>query len=171
MIEKNVKKCNNIYISDDWVKIVRESRKKNPFVLVEMKAKDFISTDLLEKNITNRKQTTDKAPMSWLKMQWLRYCVDKPYEFFFKESNNEAVLFETLNVKKRSASNNVPIQLPLLYPNGRTIESKKLKDLKDLLPFIPPICHEFYYNLQETHTDERDEEDVIIEMKCAAVNV
>lgn len=52
-------------------------------------------------------------------------------------------------------------QLPLLYPNGRKIDVKKLKDLKDLLPYIPPILHHFYSALEEGHDEDvRDEDDM-----------
>lgn len=162
VIEKHKRKSSDIYVPKDWVKIVRESRKKNPFVVIEMEAKDFISTKVLETNVTNRKHTTEKAPLNWLKIQWLRYRADSPSEFFFKESNQSYVEFQAINVKKRNGcERKLSEQLPLLYPNGRKIDVKKFKDLKDLLPYIPPILHQFYTDLEEGQDqDDRDEDDM-----------
>lgn len=56
VIEKNKKNYNDIYIPGDWVKVISSSRKHNPFKIVEMKSENFITTEPLEKNITNRKK-------------------------------------------------------------------------------------------------------------------
>ena len=44
-----------------------------------------------------------------------------------------------------------------LYAGPRTINKKKLLDLKELLDFIPPVHHSFYQNLDQAGGDDPDE--------------
>lgn len=73
---------------------------------------------------------------------------------FYKYSNNEEPYFDEVDLAKR---NNIPLNEPLLnlFPCGRPIDKLKLKDLNDILPFIPPVRHEFYKNLKPSNpTDD-----------------
>lgn len=173
VIEKHKKGYNDIYVPNDWVKIIKGARKRNPFVVIEMQKADFISTEPLEKNITNRKKTNDGHPVNWLKMQWLKYSASNHYEFSYKESNNEDVLFNTINVRKRNASTSASTlldTLPMLYPNGRKIDVKKFANLQELLDFIPPVHHKFYNDLQFQNNGDadpnRDEDDEVMVLQC-----
>lgn len=147
VIEKNKKCFNDIYVPDDWTKVIRTARKQNPFILVEMTSEDFVSTLPLEKNITNRKKTVEGESVNWLKIQWLRYTLSQPDQIYYKESNNEMVHFKHINISKRN-TNTFTGELPLLYPTGREIEPAKYSNLKDLLAYVPPYLHNFYTNLK-----------------------
>lgn len=53
--------------------------------------------------------------------------------------------------------------LPLLYPNGRAIATKKMVDLLELLDLIPIVGFEFrsfYTNLNHTNEEEQSDEPV-----------
>lgn len=52
-----------------------------------------------------------------------------------------------IDVKKRSGTVEVK-NLPLLYPRGREIDILKYNNLLELLPYVPPIFHKFYTDLQ-----------------------
>ena len=53
------------------------------------------------------------------------------------------------------------IALPLLYGGPRPIDEKKLKNILELLEFVPPVYHEFYEAListaaADTSSSEKD---------------
>nr|CAI5838072.1 unnamed protein product [Callosobruchus analis] len=92
------------------------------------------------------------------------------YEIFYKESNNEEALFRKINIKKRNATLYTG-KLQLLYPTGRKIDHLKYSNLKDLLPYIPPIHHAFYLSLQTTSVNpfiQIDENTDILELHCVS---
>lgn len=170
LLKKIKKKFNDIYVPEDWCKVIKTARKQNPFVLVEMTSKDFVSTVPLEKNITNRKKTVDGEAVNWLKIQWLRYNLSEPDQIYYKESNNESVEFKHINVKKRN-TNTFVRELPLLYPTGREIEPAKYSNLKDLLAYVPPYLHDFYKNLKVKNpvpgTENNEDDDALYSLEDA----
>lgn len=67
-----------------------------------------------------------------------------------KYSNNNDVLFDEVDLKKRNS--HVIQNLEILYPDGHVISDKKKKDLMELLNFIPPVNHCFYNELKTSNT-------------------
>jgi len=55
--------------------------------------------------------------------------------------------------QRRSEDN---IELSPLYPAGRPIQRLKLKDLKDLLKYIPAVNHQFYRELKCDNSADED---------------
>lgn len=157
LIEKQKKFFRDIFIPQDWNKVIESARKRSPFKLIEMTFHDFFSTSELEKLITNRKISSNKSKVEWLKIQWLHYRKSHPFTIYYKYSNNPHVLYDTVNIAKRNSVNiDSGIQLNVLYPNGHKIDSKKKKDLLELISYIPPVFHDFYKKLKtsETQTEE-----------------
>ncbi|CAF4948137.1 unnamed protein product [Pieris macdunnoughi] len=105
------------------------------FGLVEKKKKFF-------KNIYLPDHWT--TVIKWLSIQWLLFNKMHPFTLLFKYSNNEDVLFENVDLKKRGSTDLTGIKLDPLYPDGQSISCEKKKDLLDLLPSIPPVYHSFY---------------------------
>lgn len=157
LIEKQKKIFRDIFIPQDWNKVIESARKRSPFKLIEMTCHDFFSTSELEKLITNRKMSSNKSKVEWLKIQWLHYEKSHLFTIYYKYSNNPYVLYDSVNIAKRNSVNlDFAIRLDVLYPNGRKIDSKKKKDLLDLINYIPPIYHDFYKKLKtlENQTEE-----------------
>lgn len=162
-IEKQKRYFSDIFLPDDWLKVISSSRKGNKkFEIVKMNSEDFISTEKLEKLLTNRKKGEDDVKVAWLKIQWLMFKAEEPFNIYFKYSNNDAVLFYCVNVTKRGANvsqmESEDFYLDCLYPAGRPIEKLKYKDLQCLLPYIPPICHGFYTGLKSN--EQAEDEDI-----------
>lgn len=149
IIEKEKKFHPNIFVPSDWYVVIRNARKRNPFKVIEMKSNNFISTVVLENNITNRKIAQSKMKVEWLKIQWLQFQKQAPYSINFKYSNQNDVPFETVDISKRKSSGGVT-ELQMLYPNGNVINDLKKKDLLLLIKFIPPVFHEFYQSLRSS---------------------
>ncbi|CAH1111461.1 unnamed protein product [Psylliodes chrysocephalus] len=157
LIEKNKKHYKNIYVPNDWVQVVLEIKKKNPFRVVVMTSSDFFSTNELEKALTNRKKTAADEKVEWLRIQWLRYEKEKPGIIQYKYSNNEVVLFNEVNVKKRGKQTFQEMaKLLPLFGGPKSISEKKYQDLLSLLDYIPPVNHEFYRKLVHNARVEED---------------
>lgn len=149
LIEKQKKFHPRIFIPEEWQTVIRNARKKNPFTVIEMKKSDFISTKILERNITNRKTSEAKTKVEWLKIQWLRFRKESPYTIQYKYSNSEDSYFDTIDISKRKQTSQ-DNQLPLLYPTGNIINDKKKQNLLELMALIPPIYHNFYKNIRSS---------------------
>nr|CAI5822693.1 unnamed protein product [Callosobruchus analis] len=164
VIEKNKRHYDNIYIPDDWTRVIKTARKKNPFKVIQLTEKDFISTDALEKTVTNRKKSNEDGSINWLKIQWLKYKKKICTRYFTRNQITKR------HFSKRNATLYTG-KLQLLYPTGRKIDHLKYSNLKDLLPYIPPIHHAFYLSLQTTSVNpfiQIDENTDILELHCVS---
>lgn len=156
-------KGKTIYVPEDWYHIMTSCRNKKKFMVSEMSNEEFFSTGNLERNMCKRKKNTETHPVNWLKMQWIRLEKDRPYEIQYKETLNDMLEFDVLNIKptgrkgRPTALKNVP-QVKL-YQTSRPVGELKKQDMIDLLPFIPPIHHNFFLNLNIAEP-ENVEEDV-----------
>ncbi len=148
-----------IYTADDWYSIILKCRRNNPFMLTKMGREDFKSVAKLENCITRRKKNENNSAVNWLKIQWIRILKDQPYTLFYKETLNEDITFSKLNLKaarsgrRHSLAN---VSQDVLYPRGRPVTEAKKKDMLDLLPYIPPVKHDFFVSLRTT-IDEGEE--------------
>lgn len=146
-----------IYVPDDWCNIITQCRRNKSFHLTKMLRKDFRSVEKLEKAITRRKKNEDNQPVSWLKIQWIRVTKENPYMLLYKETLSEDFPFACLNLKPKKGGRPPlfsKISTTDLYSGIRTVTAAKKKDMLDLLPYIPPIHHEFFMNLSTTSDQE-----------------
>ena len=154
LVEKNKRAFSDVYVPADWIKVIQTAKKQNPkFVVTQMTRDDFFSTKVLEQNSVNRKKDRDGNGVSWLKIHWMRFSADHPNVMFYKYTTRptEEALFMTVDLSKRTRGrdrNVAALELELLYPDGKAIAKAKLLDLKSLLPFIPPVNHDFYKHLK-----------------------
>lgn len=79
-------------------------------------------------------------------MQWIRFVREEPYILYYKERLQEDFPFSSLNLKPskigRPSSLGL-ISLDRLYQHPRPVAPVKKKDMLDILPYIPPIYHDF----------------------------
>lgn len=109
-----------------------------------MVKEDFVSI----KNVAQSLRTEVKGIA---KMQWLRFKKETPTVLYFKDTLNEDVEFETLDLKLNQRGKPpclTNVDLDLLYPEPVTINTAKYNNLMKLLQYIPPIHHDFYKTLQ-----------------------
>lgn len=78
----------------------------------------------------------------------------------YKETLQDMVPFDALNIKPTGRNGrpivlkNVPYEK--LYPTKKPVGELKKKDMIDLLPFIPPVHHTFFLNLNTSDADIED---------------
>lgn len=145
-IERKKKTIQYVYTPKEWMELVDSVRPQ--FQVIEMKSNDFFSTEIIGKVLINRKIDTEKQKINWLKMRWMQFKKAYPKRLFFKETLNPDIEFFEINLAPTYKSPPIPKTLPLLRNNDRYLKKEKLKDIKSLLEFVPPIHHRFYEDLQ-----------------------
>ena len=164
-------KCHtqHVFTPDEWRSLVADARRRNPFCVREMKQQDFKAMDTLTEYIVNRKFTTKKEKVEWLKMRWIRVQKSEPLRFKYRTTHNDLEEWKEVDLKPKRAgrpSNMARASFQPLYEKPRAISSAKLSDLMELLDYIPPIYHSFYKNLlanddqvEEVSDSSQDESD------------
>lgn len=111
---------------------------------------DFLSTKQLEKAVTRRKKNAAGLSVNWLHIQWIRFVIDKPHVMLYKETLDEDMPFEELVLppSKHAKQSFSKIKQRRLYSAPRPVTLAKKNDLIDLLPYIPPVNHEFFTSLK-----------------------
>lgn len=151
VIEAAKKHNTAVHVPTDWYEHVRLCKRKKPFQVHVMENSHFFSTDKVKKCLINRKTNEDGETISWLKIQWLKFTKEKPFTMMYKYTFNELEAFKEINLKPKirgRISNLGTIHENLLYSGQRKINPLKLKDLKDLLIYVPPVHHDFYKSLK-----------------------
>lgn len=137
-----------IMVPRDWCQFVRSLQGKKRFKVVQMHFKDFKAFSALLKNVlVHRTKDTEKNPVNWHKIKWLRYTKEFGI-VHFKYDLNPFSPFRKLNLirkgRKISAEN---LQVPNSYSRKLGINPKKKKDLLSIMDLIDQDCHAFYKDL------------------------
>lgn len=124
------------------------------------------------------KKTINKEPVNWFKTHTITYKKGQPFQLFvesyddLKQKFNEAIEIQQdyskiipIHKKGVKVDNFGVIELPILYPVGRTISTDEKKDLLDLLEFIPLEFHSFYTNLNHGVVSRTNEARILIEQQ------
>lgn len=151
VIEKAKRRLTHIFTPEEWVSFVAGVSRK--FIVVKMQPKDFKSISPID-NLT-------KCNFTGLsKMQWLHFEHKQPYKLFYKQVYNVDLPFEEIDYSKKTVSRGRPrkekINLPVLYKVPPKIKMAKYNNLMQLLPFIPPIHHNFYKSLNPEEQQTND---------------
>ena len=80
---------------------------------------------------------------------WLRYSYDRSEEW------SQVSLLKG----RKKTSPNTDLSLPEKYPDGHPVKTKKIEDLKKMIPYIPTEHRQFYEDLQDHVTAENVSED------------
>lgn len=150
LIEKEKKFYKMIYVPADWAKVVQQACKKKPFIVHEMTSDQFLQTKSLLSQITNRKKSVLGGKVSWRKMVHIQAKESRYLTMLYKTTFDEKEEFSSIDLKKRKPPPMAP--LSLLYPHGREVNSFKIKDIRELMAFIPPI--QFTHRVAKTKTDD-----------------
>ncbi|XP_047518759.1 uncharacterized protein LOC125058680 [Pieris napi] len=148
-IESHLKQFQRLYTAEDYINVIKTCTKKNPLVPMKMKRNDFVSTEKLEKNITNRKMFVNKVKVNWLKTKHIQLRKENEHSFFMKTDDNEH--YQELHIGRKYKGSLLPLSAELLvplWPEGKPITQAKLNDLKSMFNLIPEDCLLFYKNLK-----------------------
>lgn len=156
---KCLKTHQRVYTDDDYVSVMKNSRKKNPFTVTKLKREDFFSVAPLEDGITNRKKDVQGNKINWLSFREIELLKDKPLSMLVRTAFNGTQ--HEVNISKKKVGRPTAIfseDLPLLWPEGKPLSAPKLKDLKSMMVFIPSDAKGFYKNFFSNPDVEDDVE-------------
>lgn len=161
LVEKR-KKFETVYTCEQWADVIKTAKVKNPFHVTYMTKEDFLDFTNLTSSFTNRKKTEDGENFLISRMSMMMHDASKPgiigtsYTYSGMADGSMSI-----SVNKRGRDPNLKaIKFSEKYPNGRKIKEAKLKDLKKMMPFIPPVYQSFFANLQgDGSTDVVEEMD------------
>ncbi|KAF0683858.1 Serine/threonine-protein phosphatase, partial [Aphis craccivora] len=151
-IESALKHQQRLYTPDDYIHIMKTCKKKNPLKVIKMNKEDFVSTENLEKKITNRKVSESGDKINWLATRQIKLYRSKPFSIFMN-STLSVDNFVEVNMEKRCRGRQsttpfpAEILLTQLWPDGKEINKLKLEDIKSIMHLIPTDAHAFYSNL------------------------
>lgn len=167
----------DVYTPTQWKNLIANAKVTLPkFIVKELEAEHFLGCDVLQAVSTNRKKTITKEPVNWFKTHTIKYIKGQPFQLYvesyddLKQKFNEALEIQQdyskvipIHKKGVNVANFGAIELPILYPAGRTISTDKKKDLLDLLDFIPLEFHSFYINLNYGVVAQTNEARILID--------
>lgn len=135
-------------------------QRKNPISVVELEQRQFLHFKaLLNSYYVFRKVNTVGEAVTWLKIKWMQYRPDFPGQVFYKHSYSPEDNFKTLDLRRKQTRK---LSLPELTPIANSplpLSAPKMKDLKDLLPFIHTNSRPFYEHFIQTLTADPNKED------------
>lgn len=147
LIEKRKKFVENVYTPNGWINLIQDSKKSEPkFHITVMLPEDFLSSDVLEKLIVNRKKNLQKLPINWFEFRVIRYLKEQPFQIIAETATET----HTINIQRKGVDEcmfNAAV-MNCLYPDGKLINLKKFSDLMHLIKYIPKKYHSFYLNLK-----------------------
>uniref|UniRef100_T1HCM0 Uncharacterized protein n=1 Tax=Rhodnius prolixus TaxID=13249 RepID=T1HCM0_RHOPR len=149
-----------IEIPRDWANLIRLVPRKPPIEVIEMKQTDLLNFEnLLKSHYVHRKLNSEKERINWFQIKWLQYSTLTPTKVSFKNSFSSSEPFKILDLARKNISNETystrsstltrvkMIETPTLIPinkNRIPLPEKKMKDLKDLMPFLSESSRSFY---------------------------
>lgn len=147
-IEKR-KRVTKTFVPNDIEKMITEARHNNPFVVHPLERPDFKDFQKACDSILN----TTKLNIA--SVCWIQISKECPTKVKTKKTFNDMEEWTICNVLKKGQSLNdiKNIQIPQLQCKNK-ISAEKLKNLEDMLDYIPLIHLPFYENLiQQTRAE------------------
>lgn len=166
IIEKKKKKFNGpIEHPHDWSILIKQCGKNKPMNVIEMVTEDFINFSKLytkDGYLSNRKEDQEGIKFNWRTIKWLHYEKNEPYTMFFKTELDKED-FTRVSLQKKGNNHRSKLIISEAYDGLLPISKEKKKDLMELLPYISPVYHDFYKNLESTSKKKNVYPDTIVE--------
>lgn len=146
----------NVYTTTEWRDIILRSNKRAPFMAIDMKQDDFFNaTDCFVSKI--RKITTDDDghALGFSKIHTFKFSAETPGVMQVQFS----VYGDPVPLKIAKRGRPLDVQLRRKYEDTLQIDSKKLRDLQDMLKYIPPLYHPFFNELKPMDDQPMQAED------------
>ena len=157
LIEKASRRKEHVYSPEEWITIIGSIK---IFQVKTMSNSDFKQISLLP--IRRSAKTTEGRKVEFSKAQIFRFDEMHPGKMLMKTCLSgcfEEVFIEPMTRTLRLGTDGLPAK----YSETLKLKSAKLRDVKSLLPFVPPVHHAFYNNLKEDASLDSDETEDIDE--------
>lgn len=117
-----------------------------------MEKTDFVSFQHLNSIMTDPKKDAEKKPIKWREIVWFQFKKENFFSFLYCKVRTPFVpMSQSENCSKLKTGR--PSLLlskevfKTLYPTPLKIPYIKWENITQLLPFIPPIHHDFYLTM------------------------
>ena len=156
-IEQKKRKTDYVYTTDEWVKLISQSRPKKRFQAVRLKQDNFVNIDgSLKRFVCVRKKTNDGRPVRFQKVMAFRHSHDKPFEISLRYSHGTLQGESVVSYQIRRRRGQMPLcsldmgaaPIGKKYTSVLPIRKATYDDLQKMLKFIPPSVQHFYTNLK-----------------------
>ena len=160
-----------VYTPEDWYKAVKDCRVTNPFKVVVIQQKDVLCFKDIQSQITRKTLTDQKEKISFGKICCLKFEQENYNIMLIKHIFNEP--FKPTNIVKRGQRSSTELAVKDLkqkYKQPIPLNPKKIENISQLLPYIPPAYMDFYTQIgansqttrvqvnESNHTDHEIEE-------------
>lgn len=175
VIEKKARKVDYLFTVDDWKKVVKEARVRDPFQVIDMKSSDFLNLKNLFDTVAKDVVSEDNKKVGIRNVTSVKVSKNNPGFIFFKYSYSDIETWTKVRMFKKQPGRRRKKQLketltaktlkealeglPILYPEGRQINNLKHRDLMSLLPYIPVVHHGLYNSLKPAKANRVEEEE------------
>jgi hypothetical protein len=148
-IEREIRLA-NVYTPDHYMYFLGKCRKIRPFNIIKMQQEDFLNFKMLQLNISKSCLLGAKFKDSKI----LKFHKNYKEGFIIQNSYNNPEVYIKVKLQKGKAEGYDKekfdlgnFNLPKLYNSPITIPSPKIKDINDLLPYIPFPYNAYFNNL------------------------
>lgn len=141
----------NVYNPDHYIYFIQNCRKIRPFSVIKMKSEDFLNFNALQSQVTKSRILGAKFKDAKI----FKFNSNFKEGFYILNSYNNPDVYIEINLQKGSKNKqynpdifklNVE-NLPILYDSPIAIPRPKLKDVNDLLPFVPCPYNSYFTQL------------------------
>ncbi|CAG9822849.1 unnamed protein product [Phaedon cochleariae] len=143
-VECALKTHNRLYTDKDYIHVMTNCRRKNPFVVTRLSKTDFVSVSPLQKLITNRKLDIEKNKISWLNTCEIELRKVDPFKLYMNSRLGDDPKIVDISKGGRKNRTTFDTELPLLWPDGRELSAAKIKDLKEMMRLVPNDSKSFH---------------------------
>lgn len=143
-----------VYTPDQWYTLVRTSKRKNPYVVIEMGQENIFDLKMLQQKTSlnwDKNETNEKV--YWNQIKMVKTSPEDTNIIFYKDSYKDEPMFKKIFILKRGRKsiqvNMKEIQLQQLYKELIPLTKKKYEHLRflcDKNAILRPY-HTFFQNL------------------------
>ena len=146
-----------IYIPNDWLAVASLAKRTGrPYIVNKLQCEDIKNWKNVSKELIVNKHKINEGILNWRQVKWLRFKKTDPELIEVKCHLEKEEPFQQLHVRKNTKGRKVTVAtiqklltVPLYVEGELKLSDAKQKDLLSLCKSgtIPPLYHEFYYNL------------------------
>ena len=137
-IGRKKRKTDYVFTTDDWAKLIVQSRPKKPFQVFRMKQDDFIDVDgSLKEYVCLRKKAEDGQPVRFQKVMAFEHDSEKPFKIALRYSHGNLQHQSTVSYRRRRRRGKLPlcaadfgaVVLRRKYTEGLLLKTSVLKSV------------------------------------------
>ena len=99
-IKQKKRNVGAVYVPEQWRELVKSARRHKPFIVKEMEQHHFKTFSPIRSQLINRKRNTVGDKVGWMKIQWMRFTKEHPWDMQYKHSHSELEPWKTVIFKK-----------------------------------------------------------------------